>query len=191
MKKFLSNIWYHYKSYIIIFGAVVAIGIFLIINFFSKVEPDLQVIVFTETAIFDVDITTIEAELKKQIEDINNDGKIEVSVKNIFYAEGASTSVEEQLTVEMYYGKSTLILCNKDGARKLLNYGAAIVDLSDTFEKTTYDGRGYLINTESLIDAKLYATPVQMLVFVRNSNTVPEGQFDATIDLIRDLPPAE
>lgn len=191
MKEKLSNIWYHYKTYIIVFGLLLVSGLFLVVNFFSKVEPDLKVIVFTKAALYDADVEIIENQLEGKISDLNGDDKIEVTVKNIFYgnSELLETSLEEQLTVEMYYGEATLILCEQEGARQLLSYGASVIDISNRLTPTIYDGRGFMINTKSLLGDDLYFISRDFVVFLRNYTNQSEKVLDEAYKLIETLPP--
>lgn len=191
MKEKLSNIWYHYKTYIIVFGLLLVSGLFLVVNFLSKVEPDLKVIVFTKAALYDADVEIIEKQLEGKISDLNGDGKIEVTVKNIFYgnSELLETSLEEQLTVEMYYGEATLILCEQEGARQLLSYGASVIDISNRLTPTIYDGRGFMINTKSLLGDDLYFISRDFVVFLRNYTNQSEKVLEEAYRLIETLPP--
>ena len=78
----LKNIWYHDKYFII--GGLLAciIIVIMVAQCVKKVNPDLQIVVFTYTPISDESCENISKFAEKHCEDINGDGEVHVQVVN-------------------------------------------------------------------------------------------------------------
>ena len=78
--KKVGNFFYHNKWWLGITTALVAIFTFLIVDYFSKVKPDLIVMLLTDDAELQSDTTALEAYLEQFTDDENGDGKIQVDI---------------------------------------------------------------------------------------------------------------
>ena len=188
MRKFFENLWYHYKSYIIVFGLLFVVGIIILVNLLGRVEPDLKVIVFTESALYESDVSAMEKAFSEKIGDVNGDGKKEVVVKSIYYGSDVNTTLYEQLTIEMNQGSAAVVLCEEKGIRTLLKYDRALIDLSPYFDETCYDGRGVRLSTADMLETEFKYIPRTFVVLVRNT---ADKSLDAALDYLKTLVPVE
>ncbi len=187
--KKISNFWYHYKIYIVIVTVLVLIGTFLTVNLITKPVYDVNVIVFTESSVYDADIEAVQTAIAEKMGDVNGDGKVEIGVKALYLANnGASGTLYEQLTLEMMKGKTTLILCDENCARTLLNYGETVESLNGLVYPTCFDGRGYKVSTEALGVKESYLLPASFVIFTRNAE---ENEYQSVLNFVEKLPPFE
>lgn len=83
----LKNIWYHDKYVILGSLAAVIVIIILVAQCCSRVEADLQLVLFTYTPVSDDACDRISKFAEKYCEDINGDGKVKVQVINCSFSE--------------------------------------------------------------------------------------------------------
>ncbi|MBE6727937.1 MAG: hypothetical protein E7562_04730 [Ruminococcaceae bacterium] len=82
----LKNIWYHDK-YFIIGGLLTCIIIIIMVaQCVKKVDPDLQIVVFTYDTVSDASCEKISEFAQKHCEDINGDGKVKVQIVNCSFS---------------------------------------------------------------------------------------------------------
>ncbi len=86
----LKNIWYHDKYFIVggIIGCILIV--FMVAQCAKKVEPDLQIVVYTYTAVSDASCDSIADYAEKHCKDLNQDGKVKVQVINCSFSQNSS-----------------------------------------------------------------------------------------------------
>lgn len=94
-KKKAENYWYHYKWATIggIFALVLAA--FFIKDIVFRTNPDATIILATQTPISQEALDSFQAELEKHATDFNGDGKISISIDNIYMPASALRGTEE------------------------------------------------------------------------------------------------
>ena len=88
------NFWYHYKVVFWIVAAFVAIAVTIIVQTATADPADYEVVVVTQTAMYTTELDALEAYLAAKGEDIDGDGKVEVSAENLvpsFDADGTTS----------------------------------------------------------------------------------------------------
>ncbi len=91
-----ENFWYHYKWVFwgVLFG--IAALVFIIIQSAAVRKPDYTVLYVTESAAFDGDLALLEGTLAAYGRDLNEDGKVDVQIVNVYTGKfpGDSTNVQ-------------------------------------------------------------------------------------------------
>ncbi len=137
----VENIWYHYKSYIIV-------GFFLlgtlIVSFHScatKPEFDLQVFYVTgSSAMYNEQLAWIESAVASQCEDVNGDGEVTVAVTGLRVGENTDPSERAKYLNAVQAGEVMLLFGDQGGIDFLYRNGylQTLTDFSDQL-----DGSGY------------------------------------------------
>lgn len=109
----VKNIWYHDKYPILGGLAACIIIVILVAQCCTRVKPDLQMVVFSYTAISDASCDKIAALAEKYCDDINGDGKIKVQVVNCSFNENGDTqyryTVMQKLQTMIAAGSDTVL----------------------------------------------------------------------------------
>lgn len=95
-----ENFWYYHKLHVLIGIVVVFAAAFFIHDFTSKVNPDYQIGLITQTAYPSEMAQTLENEFAKYGSDLNGDGKVVVQV-NSYTIAGSSSSGNTDPNVQM------------------------------------------------------------------------------------------
>ena len=83
----LENFWYHYK-WTVLGGAFVLIALLvMMIQLFTRDNPDYRVLLLTEKAYVSGDLEVLQNTLAQYGEDLDGDGKVEVHVQNCMLGE--------------------------------------------------------------------------------------------------------
>ncbi len=77
-----ENFWYYHKWHVIIGAFLIFVVLFFVYDMTSKVNPDYEIGMITETAYPAEAIDALQAEITKYGQDRNGDGKVIVSVNN-------------------------------------------------------------------------------------------------------------
>ena len=125
----VQNFWYHHKGATLValfLAAVLAISVAQCVN---RVEPDLEVVLYSYHLIPDSAEGLIAAYFEPMMTDRNGDGKVKVQVINCSFTEGATTpqyemTVRQKLQALIVADQSAMLfLCDKDGYRNLEELG--------------------------------------------------------------------
>ena len=118
------NFWYHYKIVFWIVAVLIAIATTIIVQTVTADPADYEVVVVTETAMYTTEQDALIAYLAAQGEDLDGDGKIEVSVENLVPSFDAD-------------GTTSIGFADQ---QKLINYIAAGEKMLFVFDALSYQG---------------------------------------------------
>ncbi len=118
------NFWYHYKIAFWIVAALLAIAVTIIVQTVTADPADYEVVVVTEMAMYTTELDALEACLALSGEDIDGDGKVEVSVENLVPSFDAD-------------GTTSIGFADQ---QKLVNYIAAGEKMLFVFDELSYKG---------------------------------------------------
>ncbi len=77
-----ENFWYYHKWHVIVGVFLTFVVLFFVYDMTSKVSPDYEIGMITETAYPSETIDALQTEITKYAQDRNGDGKVIVSVNN-------------------------------------------------------------------------------------------------------------
>jgi hypothetical protein len=86
-----DNFWYYYKWHVLIGIAVILLAVFFIHDLTSKVNPDYQIGLITQTTYPTEVVESLENQIAKFGTDLNGDGKVVVQLNSYVAAEGSSS----------------------------------------------------------------------------------------------------
>ena len=121
-KKVGNFFYYNRKWWLGITTALVAIFTFLIVDYFSKVKPDLIVMLLTDDAELQSDTTALEVYLEQFTDDENGDGKIQVDIYPIPVTDNIGendyyTGDATKLSTQMMMADSVMVITDAKANR--------------------------------------------------------------------------
>lgn len=139
----LKNIWFHDKWYILGTMALVAIIAILITQCVNKTDYDLEVVLFTHTAIIDQSNDDIADYLEQFCEDINGDGEVNIIIINCSYNSSGNDkqyqyTMASKLQAVIAADANALLYITDDSAYEYLN--------NLTTDGDFFDGEPVLLN---------------------------------------------
>jgi len=148
--KKVGNFFYHNKWWLGITTALVAIFTFLIVDYFSKVKPDLIVMLLTDDAELQSDATALEAYLEQFTDDENGDGKIQVDIYSIPVTDNIGendyyTGDATKLSTQMMMADSVMVITDAK-ANRYIYADETLEDLETAFPgHKNIRGNGYYL----------------------------------------------
>ncbi len=138
-KKTWSNYyWFYYKwhiFFIIFFGIAIAI---CTAQCASRITPDCYILFNSNIFISDQELNSTADEVEKYIDDINDDGKVEITAINCTYPKGNQTrkaQVNQQAVLQMQSNDTHIWIVDQKGIELyLLNEDIDIFAKSDNFD---------------------------------------------------------
>ena len=124
LKEKWHNFWYHYKVAFWIVAALAAIAVTIIVQTVTADPADYEVVVVTQAAMYTAELDALEAYLASRGEDLDGDGKIEVSAENLVPSFDAD-------------GTTSIGFADQ---QKLVNYIAAGEKMLFVFDELSYKG---------------------------------------------------
>ena len=82
-----ENFWYHYKWTVLGGGFVLIAVLVMMIQLFTRDNPDYRVLLLTEKAYVSGDLEVLQSTLAQYGKDLDGDGKVEVHVQNCMLGE--------------------------------------------------------------------------------------------------------
>lgn len=119
-----QNFWYHYKVAFWIIAAIVLIAVTIVVQTVTADPADYEIVAVTEMALYPTEIDALEQYLASCGEDIDGDGKVEVTLENLVPSFDAD-------------GSSSIGLADQ---QKLVNYIAAAEKMLFVFDRVSYEG---------------------------------------------------
>ena len=148
--KKVGNFFYHNKWWLGITTALVVIFTFLIVDYFSKVKPDLIVMLLTDDAELQSDTTALEAYLEQFTDDENGDGKIQVDIYPIPVTDNIGendyyTGDATKLSTQMMMADSVMVITDAK-ANRYIYADETLEDLETAFPgHKNIRGNGYYL----------------------------------------------
>ena len=148
--KKVGNFFYHNKWWLGITTALVVIFTFLIVDYFSKVKPDLIVMLLTDDAELQSDTTALEAYLEQFTDDENGDGKIQVDIYSIPVTDNIGendyyTGDATKLSTQMMMADSVMVITDAK-ANRYIYADETLEDLETAFPgHKNIRGNGYYL----------------------------------------------
>jgi len=129
--------WYYYKWHTLVILCLLVAMIATIVSCVNRIEPDLRVLLVSDVAISEDDKQNFIKTYTPHIEDINDDGKKNISVSLIQFSNFSSPTMnpelesasEVKLRAELMTGEAQLIVFKDNVTDYLANFGA-FADLS-------------------------------------------------------------
>ena len=164
MIKWLENIWYHYKGYILAFLFAIVVLVISIAQCASKPQYDYKIVVAVKNSvIFDEQLDLIVDELSKYGEDINLDGEVKIGYINCTFDEKRNDpnyviTMRQKLQITAMGDASALLYITDEDT---FNYIEKTVDVNNGFFVNTglplKNGKAYtLSNIEFFKDLAQY-----------------------------------
>jgi hypothetical protein len=142
--KWYQNIWYHYKVHIcvVIFIAITAFA--FIYSTTTKSNIDLYVIYITaDPEVYGERISYLENTIGMFVEDVTNDGRVNVFVENIYIGPNHETDQvyknKERIMTNLRAGTCFLILSDETGLEYLIS-SDTVCNLKDEFPENEIVG---------------------------------------------------
>jgi hypothetical protein len=107
-----DNFWYYHKWHVIIGAFLIFVVLFFVYDMTSKVNPDYEIGLITETTYPSEMVDALQTEVAKYGEDRNGDGKVIVSVNNYVMQDDASGGMVDPNVRMAGYVKVTNDLSN-------------------------------------------------------------------------------
>ena len=149
-----QNIWYHHKWLLLFLAFLSVLALVLLHQTLTKDNPDYEVIVVTELAILPPEQEALEAYLAACGADVDEDGKVEVSIVNLTpsyasdVAPGIGHSDAQKLISSLASGENMLYVFDDVSLRGFLDTVSDVTDEDFWFFAP-------LNTTSSLYDAEL------------------------------------
>lgn len=126
IKKKWENFWYYYKVHTIVAIVVIAALAFMIKQCADRVEPDLEVIIVSDSVVLSQErVNDIEKALAKYTDDVNKDGRkvVECDYMNMNENQGSQIvyTLQAKLMAEISGGKAALFITDDNYFKKLNN----------------------------------------------------------------------
>jgi hypothetical protein len=116
-----ENFWYYHKWHVLIGIAVILLAAFLIHDLTSRVNPDYQIGLITQT-MYSTEVTdSLESQIARYGTDLNGDGKVVVQVNSYVMEDGSSSG-----TVDMNVQAAGFIRLTAD-----LDDGSSMIFITD------------------------------------------------------------
>lgn len=119
-----DNFWYHYKRLVWLIAALAVIAIVIAVQTVTKDPADFEIVAVTEEALFPTEIESLERYLASNADDVDGDGKVEVTLENLVPSYDAD-------------GTSSIGFADQ---QKLINYIASGEKMVFVFDEVTYKG---------------------------------------------------
>lgn len=88
----LENFWYHHKWKVILGGAFLAIGVFLLVHTLSRTDPDYLICLVSMQEVDSNAAERLETILEQYGEDLNGDGKVVVEIQCLNVSSGTESA---------------------------------------------------------------------------------------------------
>ncbi len=137
----LENIWYHYKSYIIVSIFLIGTVVFALHSCVTKSEFDIKVYYMAgSTSLYTEQLSWVEEAVGAACGDVNGDGQVKVSVTGLRVGKYADTATVAQYMTAVQAGEVMIFFGDEGGIQYLYNNNY----LQPLNEFTSHaDGNGY------------------------------------------------
>jgi len=141
----VKNYAYHYKVIIIVSVFLIGLISFGVYDYVTKVRPDIEVVVYTNHRILDVQMESFKEILTPYCTDINEDGVVEVTPINCSVEKGSESTQADYLSSTKF---STLIAGDPQAILFILDKESYQHLLSLTEGETFIEGEPLMLNKE-------------------------------------------
>lgn len=148
--KWYENIWFHYKTHILMGLLLVAVVLVLIFSSGSNDKTDMYILYITETPIvYEEKSTLLKQTLCEYAQDVNGDGELNITLENLYIGEEFdSVNVyknKEKIMTALRTGSCMFIVADEVGAMYLTE-GESCADIRDKVpaeeaDHLAFDGR--------------------------------------------------
>lgn len=147
-KEKAANFWFHYKWLTIGLTVTVVLLAFLVAQCCSKPKYDLEIVYYTETPIFELQIEAVENYFKEYATDVNGDGEINIQIIDCSFPENDADLQYKNANIQKL---QSLIIANE----KAMLY---ITDESkySFFEETFGKGEAFFVNEPYALSDEFY-----------------------------------
>ncbi len=126
-RSWLENVWYHHKVGILIGGLALIAWVFILVQTLTRVHPDYNAVMVTETALLPQEVDYLEGVLAEYGEDLNGDGKVVVQINNLYLGGKVNTNQNanaQSLQMQLVMGDTLLYLYEPMYAERLTAVGS-------------------------------------------------------------------
>jgi len=139
-KEKVANFWFQYKVHTIVTVLVVAVLAVCIAQCASRVESDLEIVYFSYNTVLDQQLDGMADYFEKYAQDINGDGKVNVTILNCGYSENnnnyqyRNTMIQKLQAALVANEKALLFITDEESIKYFDNISGA----EDMFEGEPY-----------------------------------------------------